>query len=373
MNIVAVFNSQYPGGSEMALLETLEGLHENGHKIHAIAPAEGPLLERLRPFAASVQVFPYNWFTALPPLISGWRKWWFAKGYFLQALAMRKALINANAERVITNSISTPAAAMACKLLGIPHFWYLHEFGPEDHNLQYIYGQRFTAGNMGKLSRYVIVNSNAVLVSYSRFIPREKLKLVPYSVSMPKQERKVMPLQLKTLHVVMAGRTAAGKRQEDAVRALKILLDKNLPATLTLIGNRDEKYGKLIDDLILKLGITPFVNIIGYTPFPHNLVREADVAVVCSKNEAFGRVTVEAMKLGIPVAATRSAGTIELIDDGKTGLLFSPENYRELAERLEQLYTETGLAERISKNAYSFAWDNFNTQKHSEGIESLLK
>jgi glycosyltransferase involved in cell wall biosynthesis len=37
----------------------------------------------------------------------------------------------------------------------------------------------------------------------------------------------------------------------------------------------------------------------------------ADIILVCSRNEAFGRVVVEGMKLGRPVVYTRSGGIPE--------------------------------------------------------------
>src|SRR5262249_58037516 len=60
----------------------------------------------------------------------------------------------------------------------------------------------------------------------------------------------------------------------------------------------------------------------GYVPDPERAFLEADVALMCSRNEAMGRVTAEAMSACRPVIGFDSGGTTELIDPGRTGLLY---------------------------------------------------
>jgi glycosyltransferase involved in cell wall biosynthesis len=60
----------------------------------------------------------------------------------------------------------------------------------------------------------------------------------------------------------------------------------------------------------------------GYIPDPGRAFLEADVALMCSRNEAMGRVTAEAMSTCRPVIGFDSGGTSELIDPGRTGLLY---------------------------------------------------
>ena len=50
--------------------------------------------------------------------------------------------------------------------------------------------------------------------------------------------------------------------------------------------------------------------------------------------EGFPRTLVEAFACGVPVIASRHGSLQELVDDGRTGLLFDPAQPRELAERL---------------------------------------
>ena len=56
------------------------------------------------------------------------------------------------------------------------------------------------------------------------------------------------------------------------------------------------------------------------------------IAVVASKSEAFGRVTIEAMLGGLVVVATDAGANSELIDNGKTGYLYPSGDYHKLYE-----------------------------------------
>ena len=86
-------------------------------------------------------------------------------------------------------------------------------------------------------------------------------------------------------------------------------------------------------------GLEQRVTFVGYVNEPVHLIRRANLTLVCSRWEAFGRVIVEAMLVGTPIIATKnSGGTAELIEEGKTGLLYERGNYIELADKIQYLY-----------------------------------
>ena len=61
---------------------------------------------------------------------------------------------------------------------------------------------------------------------------------------------------------------------------------------------------------------------------------------MCSQCEAFGRVTVEAMRAGLPVCGTNSGGTPEIIDPGVNGLLSPAGDANALAANLMALESD---------------------------------
>ena len=57
--------------------------------------------------------------------------------------------------------------------------------------------------------------------------------------------------------------------------------------------------------------------------------------------EGFPRTIVEAFACGTPVIASRLGSMIDLIDDGRTGLLFEPGNAGDLVTNIRQLFGQT--------------------------------
>ena len=58
------------------------------------------------------------------------------------------------------------------------------------------------------------------------------------------------------------------------------------------------------------------------------------------------------MRSGLAVIGTNSGGTAELIEDGVTGLLCELQSPEDLANKIQRLYEDPALYERLSKNGY---------------------
>jgi hypothetical protein len=76
------------------------------------------------------------------------------------------------------------------------------------------------------------------------------------------------------------------------------------------------------------------------------IVKFADVGITPSKREAFGRVTFEYMFAGLPVVGANSGATPELIDDGKTGFIYSKDSASSLASKLLKYAKDKSLIEQ---------------------------
>jgi len=71
----------------------------------------------------------------------------------------------------------------------------------------------------------------------------------------------------------------------------------------------------------------------------YEVMKDAYVLVFPSTQyETFGRVAVEAFATGLPVIASRRGTMAELIDHGRTGLLFDPGNADDLADTVQYLF-----------------------------------
>lgn len=98
-----------------------------------------------------------------------------------------------------------------------------------------------------------------------------------------------------------------------------------------------------------------------------------DVLVLPSvEPESFGRVLIEAMALKIPAVATSLGGTVEVIENGKTGFIIAPKDPHELAEKLELFQRQPKLKDNFSKASFSRAREHFSAEKLSKNISDTL-
>jgi glycogen(starch) synthase len=75
----------------------------------------------------------------------------------------------------------------------------------------------------------------------------------------------------------------------------------------------------------------------------------ADILVVPSWYEPFGMVILEGMLYGVPVAAAAVGGPGEILEHGRTGMLFAPKNPASLGEAVVRLIDDATLRRRVAR------------------------
>ncbi len=76
--------------------------------------------------------------------------------------------------------------------------------------------------------------------------------------------------------------------------------------------------------------------------------------------EMLGMVSLEAMRYGKPVVATRVGGVADIVQDGATGLLVEQRNPAMLAAAIDRLLADPALADTLGQAGYCFARDHFS-------------
>jgi glycosyltransferase involved in cell wall biosynthesis len=146
-----------------------------------------------------------------------------------------------------------------------------------------------------------------------------------------------------------------------------------IPAELLLVGDADPGFLESINRLVHELDLTDRVHVSGFSEEPIQLMRSADVLLMCSRREAFGRVTVEAMKLGMPVVGARSGGTPEVVKEGETGYLYAPGDAVELASRIRDLHSEPSIRAAMGAEGRRQADERFSPERYAAEVEKILR
>jgi glycosyltransferase involved in cell wall biosynthesis len=104
------------------------------------------------------------------------------------------------------------------------------------------------------------------------------------------------------------------------------------------------------------------------------LLRKSDVLVVPSIwPEPLARVLLEGMISGLVVVATPTGGTPEIVSDGENGLLFTPGNSEDLAQKIARLADDPESRSRLARAGKQTIMERFTVTKMMDDIETFLQ
>jgi glycosyltransferase involved in cell wall biosynthesis len=379
MKICFISHSARLGGAEIVLLETVEVLKDRGIDCSMLVPENGALCEELRRINVPFSVIPYGlWMTTSKQNI--WLKLKYAVRHIVTIPAILWKIKRWKCDVVYSNTVSVCVGALAAAIARLPHIWHIHEFGFEDHGLIFVFGNNISYSIMNKISSLYICVSKAVASKYSKYIASNKIKTIYCSMHRMRDKRPEpdtviieMPTRREQLRCVIVGSVVEGKGQEEAVSAIAELTSSGVSAELLIIGRTYPGYGERLKEIVSRLRLDGRIVFLGHVDNPLPYVQSSDIVLVCSKLEAFGRVTVEAMFAGKPVIGAQSGGTAELITDGVNGLVYDLGDPKSLAGKIQYLYENKEAAMRIGQNGKVWAEEMFTKERYSKELLDILQ
>jgi len=182
-------------------------------------------------------------------------------------------------------------------------------------------------------------------------LAEEKLAVIPNYVP-AEAFAEIAPALTKKEGVLRIGMVArmnhAVKNHPLLLRAFAVVASET-PVELILAGDGPLRPG--LERLASELGIADKVMFLGDRRDIGAVLRSLDVAVLTSDSEALSNAILEGMAAGLPVVASRVGGNIELVEDGRTGLLFSVGNEGELVRALRSVLASSEIRHQMGSEA----------------------
>ncbi len=359
LELLFVMSSISWGGLEMNIIKIADGMHKRGHNVAIMCNPEGRLYKEA---SGNFEVLKFkgdftNTFVSL---------YKFLKQRNINVVHIYKS---GDLKKVIFPILLTkvkPALILDPQIgIGVSRKDLLHKLVYANVDL-------------------VIAISRDVASGYLRNLPvdKSKIRIVYPGVDIDKFQftaggRNRIRNEFGLSDEIVIGivsRFSPGKGHEELFKAFKILTDEFKNIKLLVVGGPtvgETKYFESLKKLSKELGIESFTIWTGFRRDIPEILSAIDIFVAPSRAESFGLYLVEAMSVGLPVVATKSAGFLDIIEDGVNGLFFERGNYVDLAKKIKRLMFDKTLAQTLGENARKTARVRFSFDRYIDEIEAL--
>ena len=326
----------------------------------------------------------YKWFVVSYP---GWiyRMYnpWYKKAIripqqFLRQLKLlfvmpqlKKIITENDIDTIYTNTFCMYVGCLAKKMWNIRHIWHIREYGAEDHGFGIIFGNQVFLKFINKYTDQIVFISKSLANKYLSEIENpNKIHVIYDDVS----DRYIVKKSCHkgNINILVAGLIQVGKGQMEIVKAFELASKKIPTIKLFIAGETGSAYYKDVKRYVDEHQLTEKVKFLGFVTNMNELRSRMDIGVVASRSEAFGRVTIEGMLAHMAMIGADAAGTSELIEDGKTGLLYKPGDTEALAEKIVQLSIERDKMNQIQNDGFKYAKNRYTNHNCAKEIENLL-
>ena len=356
-------------GASKVLISIIDIFIKNGFKVYLILPNNGPLnnneiIKKTNLKIINLGVFRkkyFNFFGLVNRL------------YFIikSSLHIRKFLESNQIDLVYTNTSTLISPSIAAKFAGIPSMFHIHEIP----NGNPIYS-RFITAFLNVFPREIICVSKSVYDFWIiNGLKKSKAKIIYNGFNIKKSKSKT--LRNDKIVFTSISRIIPYKGHSLLIRIFEILCKKNKNIYLQIIGDTLPEYQKYLNELktdIKKRGLNNKIKFLGF---------KEDVISILDKSNFFihtplspdplPTVIFEAIKTKNPVITNGLGGAVEILNNGKNGLIIKNDLIEESAEKILNYIKNKGLQRENIDNAYSYVYANFSLKKFEKEILKTIE
>jgi len=341
---------RYFGGIEQYLVNLFEYIDKDKFDLVLLSLGDWPLTDRLKKQSHQVTVFS-------------------KKRINLSAISeIGKYLTENKFDLLVSQGTVSNAYARAISLFfKIPNLVTIHSTREGDYKNKFT---KLTYDLIEKATRfptarYITVSKYLKNQLVKSGLPEKKIDVVYNGIDLVKPKAR----DHKRLILGSVGRLHSVKGYDSLIRAFAMLDNKRL--RLKIAGSGDEL--ESLKSLAQELGVDSRVEFVGFQSDVHKFLDTIDVYVQSSKSEGFGLSVIEAMSHCLPVVVTPAGSLVEIVSNGKTGLVvpdFTPES---LSKSIAKMVSGYELSKQMGENAQRFVEQNFDIEKWVRKTEKVYK
>lgn len=329
------------GGAEQCLIEYVSLLSSRGHTCEVLMPHEGPMQTAFNDKGIENKVIGYGWATRPFKEVSPHE--------LLSSTGGSLTRIFQEVERfkpdvILVNTSVLPWGLYAGRIFSIPTVLLAHEIlSDKDPSLNALPNYEAYLDVLNQYTDVIVYNSEFVKTEFNKGLIKpitpEKIlyPLPPLSKEDIERLEKKNVIEEKLL-IAIFGALAPRKNQLEALKAANILKQKGIKDfTIHMYGDvaANLPYVGELKRYIKDNNLGDIVEIKGYATAVYETMNSYNAILSTSTYEPFGRTVVEGQLFGRIALANNTGGGTELIENGKTGLIYELGSPESLASQIE--------------------------------------
>ncbi|WP_339693409.1 glycosyltransferase family 4 protein [uncultured Parasphingorhabdus sp.] len=317
-----------------------------------------------------------SWLLSLRHRQPGARGLLWSQFHFVEAICLARLLSAENCTRLHNHFANSGATVgmIAADFNKIPWSVTLHGISETD----------FPAGMLlpEKLERadFVACASYFMRAQAMRLVPTShwpKMHIIRCGVDLsslpPAKTTHLHSDKSDSVKLLCVGRLSPEKGYFGLLDTLARLAAEGLDFSLTIVGDgpsADEIHAK-----VAALALSDRVRFTGALPEAETLteISHCDIFLLPSLMEGLPVVLIEALAMQKAAIASRVAGIPELIEDGRSGLLFTPSDWADLERQLRHLFSDESLCETLGEQGNAIVKSEFDIMIPAQILARLFK
>ncbi len=370
------------GGAEFALERLLRSLDRNAWHPVVVFGEEGPAVDLVRRLSVETYVIPLGekMGKVRRESLQGFLLWQWKHAFHAVAYILKlRTFFRRRAVAIVhTNSMKAHVlGGLAAKLAGLPLVWHLRDSLhpsslPQSAVTLMQWFARVLPDRLVCVSKSVAKHALGQSRMHLARIVYDGLNADCFDLS-PPLDAPTGPSESGVWTVGIAGRLCAWKGQHLFLEAAAKLVAQGEKIRFEIIGGPlfgQEAYADRLKHLVESCALTEHVTFTGFVNDVPRRIRRWDILVHASTApDPCPNVVLEAMAAGVPVVGADSGGVPEILDEGRCGMLFEPDNPDALSDCIRALLHDETERQRIARDARMRAEKLFRTERVARSVE----
>lgn len=363
-------------GAFLSMVQLIKCLHIYDIETLVILPSKGTGTRLLESNGINYKIVPtYNWNFSMNKKRTCKEKIKILLKKILnlrQTYRLKYIIKKEKCDLVHINTSYSYVGAEAAKKADVPVVWHLREFMEEDQNATF-WNKKQSYKLIGESSKIIAV-SESIAQKYRTVFSKGNLTVIYNGINtiFYNKEKEIMNSDL--LKIVLIGTISEKKGQLVAVKAIaELIKNTDISVCVKIVGYGSEEYLQYLHNEVKRLELNGVIEFVGKSENVKEYYDWADISIVSSAMEAFGRVTVEGMMAGCLVIGSNTGGTKELIEDGVTGIIFEQGSSHDLFLKIKKAVDNKELSKQIANNGRYEAMSKYTAERNAKEIVKVYE